>query len=106
MRSPTTMVGSWLLVSACGGNPDACSMLWAALALFFTSLRTIPLMPVLAKDTPASMVFRGDVLVWLWTSYFISPFSSNCQLGQAWGECAGFYRLAGYHGSLNALFHI
>jgi hypothetical protein len=86
VRSPTTMVGSWLLVSACGGNLDACSVFWVALALFFMSLCTIPLMLVLAKDTPASMVFRGGVLMWLGTSYMLPPFSSNCQLGWAWGS--------------------
>jgi hypothetical protein len=66
----------WLLaaVSACGGNPDACSMFWVALALLLTRLRTIPLMLGLAKDTPASMVFRGDILVWLGTSYLLPLF--------------------------------
>jgi hypothetical protein len=55
----------WLLaaVSVCGGNLDACSVFWVALALFFMSLRIIPLMLVLAKDMPTSMVFRGSVLV-------------------------------------------
>jgi hypothetical protein len=74
VRSPTTMVGSWLLVSACGGNPDGCSVFWVVLALFFMNLRIIPLMLVLAKDTPASMVFRGGILVWLGTSYLLPPF--------------------------------
>jgi hypothetical protein len=74
VQSPTTMVGSWLLVSACGGNPDAYNVFWAMLTLFFTNLRTIPLMLVLAKDTSTSMVFRGGVLVWLWISYLLPPF--------------------------------
>jgi hypothetical protein len=61
MRSPLTAVGSWLLVSACGGNPDACSRFWVVVDLSFTSLHTVPFMLILDNDTPASMTFGGDV---------------------------------------------
>jgi hypothetical protein len=61
VRSPLTAVGSWLLVSACRGNPDDCSRLWVVVALPFTSLRTVPFMLMSDKDTPTSMTFGGDV---------------------------------------------
>jgi hypothetical protein len=58
---PLMAVGSWLLISACGGNPDACSRFWVMVALSFMSLRTIPFILMLDKDTPSSMTFGGDV---------------------------------------------
>jgi hypothetical protein len=63
VRSPLTAVGSWLLVSSCGGNPDACSRFQVVVALCFTSLRMVPFMLMLDKDTPGSMTFGGDVKV-------------------------------------------
>jgi hypothetical protein len=61
MRSPLTVVGSWLLVSACRGNPYACSRFRVVVALSFTSLLMVPSMLMLGKDTPASMTFGGGV---------------------------------------------
>jgi hypothetical protein len=58
---PLMAVGSWLLVSACGGNPNACSRFRVVVALSFTSLRMVPFMLMLDKDTPTSMTFGGDV---------------------------------------------
>jgi hypothetical protein len=58
---PLMAVGSWLLVSACGGNPDACSRFRVVVALSFMSLCTVPFMLMLDKDTPASMTFGGNV---------------------------------------------
>jgi hypothetical protein len=58
---PLTAIGSWLLVSACRGNPDAYSRFRVVVALSFLSLRTVPFMLMLDKDTPASMTFGGDV---------------------------------------------
>jgi hypothetical protein len=59
---PLMAVGSWLLVSSCGGNPDACSRFRVVVALSFMSLRTVPSKLMFGKDTPASMtlgvVFR------------------------------------------------
>jgi hypothetical protein len=61
VQSSLMAVGSWLLVSACGGNLDACSRFQVMVALSFMSLRTVPFMLMLDKDTPASMTFGGDV---------------------------------------------
>jgi hypothetical protein len=63
VQSSLMAVGSWLLVSACGGNLDACSCsrFQVVVALSFMSLRTVPFMLMLDKDTPASMTFGGDV---------------------------------------------
>jgi hypothetical protein len=57
VRSPVMAVGSWLLVSTCGGYPDACSRFQAVVALSFMSLHMVPYMLMLGKDTPASMTF-------------------------------------------------
>jgi hypothetical protein len=57
VRSPIMAIGSWLLVSACGGYLDACSRFQVVVALSFMSLRTVPYMLMLGKDTPASMTF-------------------------------------------------
>jgi hypothetical protein len=61
MQSPLTAIGSWLLVLACGGNPDACSSFRVVVSLSLMSLHTVPFMLMLDKDTPASMTFGGDV---------------------------------------------
>jgi hypothetical protein len=61
VQSPLTAIGSWLLVSACRGNPDACSRFRVAVSLSLMSLRMVPFMLMLDKDTPASMTFGGDV---------------------------------------------
>jgi hypothetical protein len=57
---PLMAVGSWQLVSACGGYSDACSRFRVVVALSFMSLRTVPCMLMLGKDTPASITF-GEV---------------------------------------------
>jgi hypothetical protein len=61
VRSPLMAVGSWLLVLACGGYPDACNRFRVMLALSFMSLCMVPYMLMLGKDTPASMTFGGGV---------------------------------------------
>jgi hypothetical protein len=58
---PPMAVGSWLLVSACGGNPNACGRFRVVVVLSFMSLLMVPFMLMLDKDTPASMTFGGDV---------------------------------------------
>jgi hypothetical protein len=87
VRSPLTAIASWLLVSACGGNPDACSRFRVVVALSFMSLCMIPFMLMLDKDTlppwPLGAMFRCS---WCYTfNYFPFPFLTEWRLRELSG---------------------